>query len=150
MAKKDKPEVDNEDEVGSILDFSENISDAEAPEPLPDREYPATIQKAEMKTSDRTGSRYIAVTFKINVDDYPADYDANNAPDGTTLMYMRLSAEDNVQSRYRMRKFIEAIGAKGGKRIDLQEWIGLTAKITTKAEEYEGVKRAAIVKVEAE
>lgn len=148
MAKKHEVEETDDENVG-VLEYSEDISNAEAPEPLPDRAYTATIKAVERKVSATSGKPYLAVQFFIARDDYPADYDADNAPEGTVLVFNRVSPEDNAQARFRMRRFCEAIGAPTGRRISIGEWVGLQARVTLKAEEYEGVRRATITKVEA-
>lgn len=136
------------DENVSIVEFSEDISQAEAPEPLPPGEYAATIRGVEVKTSQR-GTRYAAVTFMVSPDEFPADYPMENAPDGKVLVYRRCSMEDNPQARYMLRNFIEAIGATAAKRIDVNEWVGLDAVIQVENEEYEGVMREQIARVTA-
>lgn len=130
-----------DDAPESILSYAEDINDAEAPEPLPEGDYPATIEKVERKTSTNTGNDYISVTFSISTDDYPADYDVNNAPEGKKISYNRLSPDDNIAARHRMKKFISAIGAEGGRDINLNDWVGLSAKLTLQHREYEGEQR---------
>ncbi len=71
MAKKDNVSLVDEEEDG-IIEFSENIADAEAPEPLPEREYNASIEKVSREQSSK-GSTYAAVSFRVNEEDYPAD-----------------------------------------------------------------------------
>lgn len=136
------------EDTTSIVEFSEDIGDAEAPEPLPAGEYPATIRGAEVKTSQR-GTLYAAVTFVVSPDEFPADYPVENAPDGKVIVYRRCSMEDNPQARYMLRNFIEAIGATASKKIDVNEWMGLSANIQVENEEYEGVMREQIVRVNA-
>ena len=133
-------------EEATIMDFSEDISTTEAPEPLPVGEYPAEIRAAEIKTSAK-GNRYCDVTFMISADEYPATYPAENAPDGTVLHYGRLPFEDSPRARFTIRKFCEAIGAPMAKRIDVGEWVGLSARVGVDHEEYEGINRARINKV---
>lgn len=136
------------DEVMSIVEFSEDISEAEAPEPLPAGEYPATIRGAEIKISQR-GTKYAAVTFVVSPDEFPADYPVENAPDGKVIVYRRCSMEDNPQARYMLKQFCESIGATASKRIDVNEWMGLNAMIQVENEEYEGVMREQIARVNA-
>ena len=133
--------------VPSIVEFSVDLGDQEAPKPLPESEYRATIRSAVKKTSQK-GTQYGEVGFFIAPDQYPADFTEGN-PDGTVLFFRRVSLEDNPQARFGTRRFIEAIGAKLGKRIDLNDWLGLEAAVEVKHEEYEGVPRANIVKVRA-
>jgi hypothetical protein len=131
----------------SIIEFSEDIANAEAPVPLPAGDYTAEIRAAEVKTSGK-GNEYFAVTFFIPPEQYPADY-TDGDPDGTTLGYNRLQKRDDTSGRYRVRKFCEAIGAKMGKKIDVNEWIGLTATVAVDNSEWEGEPRAEIKKVVA-
>lgn len=136
------------EETMSIVEFSEDIGEAEAPEPLPVGEYPATIMAAEVKISQRN-TKYAAVTFMVSPDEYPADYPADLAPDGKTIIHRRCSLEDNPQSRFMLRQFIEAIGATASKKIDVNEWVGLEANIEIDHDEYEGVTREQIKRVNA-
>lgn len=136
------------DDQTSIVEFSEDISAAEQPEPLPVGEYAATIRQAEVKTSQR-GTKYAAVTFLIAPEEFPADFPTENAPDGKVIVYRRCSLEDNPQARWMLRNFCEAIGATAAKRIDVNEWIGLEARVQIDHDEYEGVVREQISRVNA-
>lgn len=136
------------DETMSIVEFSEDIAEAEQPEPLPVGEYPAVIKTAEVKLSQRD-TKYAAVGFLVSVDDFPADYPQENAPDGKMIVYRRCSLEDNPQARYMLRQFCENIGATPSKRIDVNEWVGLEASIEIEHDEYEGVTREQIRRVNA-
>lgn len=147
MAKKDNVSLVDDEDMDSIIEFSENIADAEAPEPLPEREYVASIEAASREKSPTKGTIYASVTFHINEEDYPADYDTNNAPGGKKIRHI-VGLTDDAPSRHRLRKFSEAIGAPMAKRIDLSQWVGLQAKVTIKHDTYEGVKREKIIKVD--
>jgi hypothetical protein len=137
----------NMSEQSSILEFSEDIASAEAPVPLPVGDYPAEIRAAERKTSGK-GNDYGSVQFFIAPEAYPADY-TEGEPDGMVLTYNRVSLADTPAGRHRMRKFVEAIGAPGGTKIDMNDWIGRTATVSVVHDTYEGETRAAIAKVVA-
>ena len=128
----------------NILEYSSDISSAEAPPPLPVGEYPATIESVEAKTSATTGNDYLSVSFRIASDDFPADFDGSMYDNGLMLAYNRLVIDDNPRARYAMRKFCEAIGAKTGKQIDPNSFIGLNAKVKITHQSYEGEQRAQI------
>lgn len=136
------------EETMSIVEFSEDIGDAEQPEPLPVGEYNADIRGAEVKISQK-GTKYAAVTFVVSPDEYPADYPLENAPDGKVIIHRRCSLEDNPQARFMLRQFIEAIGATASKKIDVNDWVGLNAVIEVDHDEYEGVTREQIKRVNA-
>jgi hypothetical protein len=79
---------------GSILSFSEDITNATPPAPLPPGPYPAEIIGAQKRTSATTGKEYAQIMFRINAESYPADYTEGD-PDGTTLSYNRLQVDDS-------------------------------------------------------
>lgn len=137
------------EEVMSIVEFSEDISEAAEPEPLPVGEYPATIRQAEIKVSQR-GTKYAAVTFVVAPEEYPADFPLENAPDGKVIVFRRCSMEDNPQARFMLRNFCEAIGATASKKIDVNDWVGLDAAVEIDHDEYEGVTREQIKRVIAQ
>lgn len=142
-----KKETKHMSDVPSVFEYSEDISNAEAPVPLPVGDYPAEIRAAERKTSSK-GNDYAAVQFFIAPEAYPADY-SEGEPDGMILTFMRIGFQDTPAGRHRMRKFTEAIGAPGGTKVDVNDWIGRSATVSIVHDEYEGEKRAAIAKVTA-
>jgi hypothetical protein len=133
------------DQRPSVIEFSEDVSTQEAPQPLPPGDYPATIKHAEVKTSQRE-TKYAAVTFHISPDAYPADFTEGD-PDGETIIFRRVPMEDTARSRFMLKRFCESIGATPSKRIDVNEWVGLEATVTVQHEEYEGMPRATITRV---
>ena len=135
--------------VESIIEYADDIGDAEPPPPLPPQEYPFTIVGAEATVSN-AGNKYVAAALRISSDDFPADYEAEDGVDGMTLYYRRISLEDTQAGRYSLRRFCEAVGAPMGRRIDLSEWHGLTGRVTTVIETYEGVPRTVAKSVSAD
>jgi hypothetical protein len=130
----------------SLIEFSEDLSDAEAPTPLPPNIYPAKIMSAEPRTSQTTGNKYLSVMFHIDADSYPPDHQDGD-PDGMNLAYNRVLLEDNKNARYRLRKFLEAIGGPLGRTLDPSDLLGLTANVDVGEETYEGEKRSVIKRV---
>ena len=137
----------SEEDLPSIVEYSVDLNDQNAPEPLPTGEYVASIRATKKRMSARETS-YAEVLFHIPSDQYPADYTEGN-PDGTAIAYRRVSLEDTPQGRYGTRRFIEAIGAPLGKRVNLEDWLGMEAAVEVAHEEYEGVNRAVIARVRA-
>ena len=135
------------EEMSSIVEFSLDLNKQDAPEPLPSGRYTGVIRNAEVKDSQR-GTLYGAVSFHIGADQYPVDY-KDGGDDGLTLVYRRVGLEDNPQARYGAKRFIEAIGAPLGKKIDVTEWVGMEAALEVEHDEYEGVVRAVISRVHA-
>jgi len=131
---------------GSILEFSQDLSDAQPPPPLPVGPYQAEIVSAVWRTSGTTGGEYAQIMFRVHPDAYSADYTDGN-PDGTELAYNRLRKEDTPQSRWRWRLFMERVGGPLSRTIDLNTLIGLHGTIDVTHQEYEGEQRAQIARV---
>lgn len=136
-------------ELGSILDYSSDIADAEAPVALPAGDYPAKIVGAELGTSQSSGKKRVDVTWRIAPEDFPADYeDAESFADGKDV-HQYITAEDTKAARFRMKKFCEAIGATLSSRLDVNDWVGKSAIITIEPDEFEGIERERHRKTEA-
>lgn len=131
----------------SILEFSTDISEAEAPPPLPVGEYPATVESLETRTSSTSGREYLGVTLRVAPDDFPPDFDGTAYPDGVQLNYNRLFIEDNARNRYTMRKWCEALGAPMGKQIDPNDWIGMTLRVGINHRKWEDEDRPNVQKI---
>lgn len=128
-------------ELGSILEYSEDLKDAEAAKSLPASDYPATISSTELATSANSGKTNVKVTWRVKPEDFPADYeDADQYPDGKDIIQYVGTADDK-NSRFRMRRFLEAIGVKLGKKIDINDWVGKSAVLTLVPDEFEGVSK---------
>jgi hypothetical protein len=130
----------------SILEYSEDLNDATPPVPLPVGPYPAEIIGAIEKTSPRTGGKYLNVVFRISSESYPADF-LEGDPDGVELHYNRIQTEDLGRNRFRMRQFLERIGAPLARKVDLNALVGLTATVEITHDEYEGEVRAQIARI---
>lgn len=133
-------------EIG-ILEFSQDISEAEAPPPLPIGEYPSTVEALEVRVSNTSGREYLGVNLRISPDDFPPDFETDAYPDGVLLRYNRLFTEDNARNRYNFRKFCEALGAPMGKQIDPNDWIGMTIKVGINHRKWEDEDQANITKI---
>lgn len=150
MAKsKDKEEsiVDTSGEMGSIIELGMNIADAEQPDLLPAGEYLAEVRNATRRTSASSGNEYVAIQFYIPTEEFPADFDISNAPDGMTLTYNRVTipTPEDRRAAFRLRKFMETIDAPfEGSTLDLAKWTGLKARVRIKHGTYEGQTREEI------
>ncbi len=124
----------------SILTYSEDIATAEAPDPLPVGDYPASIHSIVVATSG-AGNRYLDSVMRVAPDDFPVDFPLENAPDGALIHYRRVSAEDNPRARHNMRIFCEATGVAASKNINVNEFLGAEVTISIRHDEYNGIVR---------
>jgi hypothetical protein len=131
---------------GSILTFSEDITNAQPPPPLPAGPYPAEIIGAQRRTSPTSGNEYAQIMMRINAEAYPADY-IDGDPDGTQLMYNRMVIGDSPTIRHRWRVFMERVGGPLGRSIDLNSLVGLTCTVEITHQEFEGEMRAQIARI---
>jgi hypothetical protein len=131
----------------SIIEYSSDINEAEAPPPLPIGEYPATVEALDVRTSNTSGREYLAVTLRVSPDDFPPDFEAEAYPEGVILNYNRLVLEDNSRARYNMKNWCKALGAPMGKTVDPNEWIGMSCRVGITHRRWEEEDRPNINKV---
>ena len=133
--------------ISSVIEYQEDITNAKAPAPLPVKKYHASIVDAKIATSIAKGTRYAAVTFMVPPEQYPADY-VDGAPDGTKIIYRRVSCEPTAAGIFGMSRFCKSIGAPTGRSVDLNDWIGRQATVEIAHTTYEGQTRHEIKNVE--
>lgn len=121
----------------TLFQFEQDISQQEAPQPIPIGTYRAVIRNVVAAPGKKDPSSFNAeVHFHIGPDQYPVDYQEGDA-DGTTLRFY-VSLANRPQSRFMLKNFCTAIQAPMGREIDLTTWLGLEAMIKVDHEEYEG------------
>lgn len=125
--KQENVRMMDDTEMG-IIEFGEDISDAEAPEPLPQGVYPAEVTSATAGESKSSGRLQITTRFRVSPDDYPADYPMEHAPDGFERSTWT-PCGDNPNGRHRTRQLCEALGVPASKNVDLSDFIGKTCRI---------------------
>lgn len=135
------------EEIESIIEYQDDIADAQPPAPLPVGKYLATVAGALIKIGQASGKKYCEVMFHIAPDHYPADF-VDGSPEGIKIAFRRLSPEGTALARYGMRRFCEAIGAPLGRKLDMSDWIGKEAMLDIVHREYEGSPRMDIKAVE--
>jgi hypothetical protein len=130
----------------TIIEFQTSLAEQGEPQPLPERDYTGEIRAAAKKTSPNSGLDYIQLDVFIPAEEYPADF-TDGDPDGTTLAYRRLTLENTPNARWRLKRLCEAVGITPGGTLDLNEFIGRSIRVRVKHSEYEGEKRADIVRL---
>lgn len=136
-------------ETRSILQFSKNIAEQEAPPALPPGEYPAQVVAAEVRENKSGDGDHVYITWEIKPEAYPADFDASFYPEGRRV-YQRLGASDIPSQRFRFKRFCEALGVPASTdTFDVGEWIGLSAILGLDVETFEEVETERVKKVMA-
>lgn len=131
----------------SLIQFSQNIADAEAPPPLPAGEYEAVCVGAVPGISKSSGNPMLPLTYKISADQFPADFDAGGA-DELTFVYNRLTTRDTAQDRFRMKNICLAHGVAMSNNIDANDFVGKKVRLVISiGKDLEGNDRSEISKV---
>lgn len=121
----------------TVFDFDQDISEQEAPQPLPIGTYRAVIRNVTSAPGKKDPtSRNAEVHFHVGADQYPVDYTEGD-PEGVTLRFY-VSLANKPASRFALKNFCQAIQAPMGRSIDLTTWLGLEAMVKVTHEEYEG------------
>lgn len=111
----------------SIMQFSQDIADAEAPPPFPAGTYKAECVASSYRVSPN-GTLQLNNQWRIPVEQYPADYQDGD-PDGTTLYGRGIRATDDQQGRFNMKKAMQRMGGPTGHTVDANSLIGLWANV---------------------
>ncbi len=134
------------EEMPSVFTYDEDVSQAEAPPPLPVGAYIAEVTSSILKNSAK-GNLNLVLGFKIDADQYPADFKDGN-PDGTTLTHYTSVANDQP-SKFRMKNFTEALGITVRKDLDVASFMGARARVNIVHELWDGLMRPKIKSVES-
>lgn len=134
----------DDNDLPSVLTFSEDIANAKAPAPIPASTYRASVKHAAHEVSKNSGKRMIKIEFHITADQYPADYTDGN-PDGTVLSYY-VPAEDTPQGRWNVKRACEQLGVPMSREIDVSQMFGREANVKVVHEPYEGQMTAKIAR----
>jgi hypothetical protein len=130
----------------SIIEYSQDLTNAEQPPLLPPGPYPAEIIGAMEKVSKTNGHKYLNVTARINAESYPADY-TDGDPEGVELQYNFIQLDDSPRNRFQMRRFLERVGAPLSRRVDLNELIGRTMTVDVVHNEWNDEQRLQIARI---
>lgn len=96
MTKKTHTTVDNvkesvtmHDDMGVIEEFVSDLATVADPDPLPARKYEAVVTEISIGLSKSSGKPTAKISYMIAPDQYPIDFDPENAPDGVTMTSYR-------------------------------------------------------------
>lgn len=136
---------------GDITELDQNLDAFDDYETLPKSSYPAECVLAEKRISEK-GNEYYYTNWTISPEDYPADYDKENAPEGTTLNYSRVQVPQNNDRRSitQVKKLYRAMGLSlKTKEIDPETWVGQKAKLVVGVGKFNGEQRNEIISIES-
>jgi len=125
----------------SIIELGIDLEEMQEYEALPDGPYVANIRDVEVKFSEKVPTGYYYIQLQVPVDEFPADYDAANAPEGLTIVYARMAVPtaNNRRSVAPFKNFLKAIGIEAkGSKFDPNEWVGKELQVLLKKTEYNG------------
>lgn len=138
------------EELSTVFDFEGDVNEAKAPEPLPEGEYPATVQGVEMKKS-QSGKSVAHIALLISASAYPPDY-ADGDPDGTVIKdYRTIHTEKRLW--FLNKQMMEAYGVRikrrgdGTSSIDVNDLQGQDVLVTVKHDMYQGRQTAKIASI---
>jgi len=127
--------------LATVFEFDGDVNASREPDPLPEGEYPATVQDVEVKQS-AAGNRVAHVTMLVSASAYPPDF-ADGDPDGTTVRDYRVVPKEK-REWYRVKNFMAAYGVRikrngdGTSTVDVGDLRGQDVLVTIKHELYPG------------
>lgn len=136
----------------SIIELSQDLGEMQEYEPLPAGPYRAIVRDVELRYSEKLPNGFFYIQLMIPTENFPADYDAGNAPEGLTVVYARVRVPDPADRRS-VRPFkhlLTALGLKdSGNKIDTSEWINKEVMVFLSVSEYQGAPVNNVERVDA-
>lgn len=135
----------------NVMELEQDLDQYEDYEILPARNYPAEIRKVDEQLYD-SGAEGYKISFRIDPESYPVDYDRENAPEGTTFIYQRIFKIDPKDRRSitAMKKWYKTMGLSlKTSVIDHTLWEGVKVTLNIGHGTWNGEKRAEIKGIEA-
>lgn len=124
-----------------LIKLSGDLSEMEEYQPLPAGPYRAEIREVEIKHSEKVPTGYIYMKLLVHPDDFPADYDRENAPEGVSVTYANVKVPDasNRRTIGPFKKLLKAVGMEAqGSEFDPSAWIGQECQVFLTVNEYQG------------
>jgi hypothetical protein len=125
----------------SIIELGMDLDQMAEYEALPDGPYKAEIRDVEVRFSEKVPHGYYYMQMLVPVDEFPADYDAGNAPEGLNIIHsrMKVPSVDDRRSVAPFKAFLKAVGiSTKGNKFDPQDWVGKQVQVLLKRSEYNG------------
>lgn len=145
--------IGDEQQAGDVLDIIEldvNLADAKPPVLLPKAYYEGEVRNITIKKSGK-GNDYYNIELLIPPDQFPANFDPENYPDGAMVYYNRLlTPGKDRRSVYNIKLWMEKLDLPTNtNKVDPNQWIGRPVKIKLDHNTYQGVTNMQVAGVEA-
>lgn len=127
--------------MSNLIQLSQNLEDMAEFEALPEGLYPAECQDVEVRHSEKVPNGFLYIQFRISPEDFPADYDVGNAPEGLSVVYASVKIPDATNRRTvkPFKRLAEAFGSDiSSAEFDPQEWVGKQVQVLLRKSEYQG------------
>lgn len=112
MAKSTEAQSDtiiDDDDSEALFTYDESLEQAEAPDPLPENKYRGEITDVRIGQSQLSGKDQLIFTLVIPPENFPVDFNPENAPDGVRLLFYSRDVDGSRVGRYEMRRICEAL-----------------------------------------
>lgn len=125
----------------NIIELGQDLDQMEEFEALPAGTYTAQLQDVEIRHSEKIPNGYLYIQLIVPTEEFPADYDVGNAPEGLVVTYANVKLPDmnNRRTVAPYKKLLEAVGVKAkGTKFDPNDWIGKDVQVNLTRSEYQG------------
>lgn len=137
----------DENALPSVVEFTEDVSLAEAPPVLPVGTYNATCSAASIKQStSKPENTLLNLEFTIDPNEFPADFPESEA---VKLYWNRNTVNKNTaRERWQLKQLGEKLKVVITRRLDANDFVGKQCKLKVKNGAWQGVPRAEIDAIE--
>ncbi len=123
-----------------LIKLAVDLEEMEEFQPLPAGPYRAEVREIEVKHSEKVPGGYLAMKLRIDPEDFPADYDRDNAPEGISVTYAQVKVPDGDRRKVRpFKQLLKALGiTASGTDFNPDDWIGKECQAFLSVNEYNG------------
>lgn len=118
-----------EDSEGFDFEYSQSLEDAVAPDPLPEREYIGEIVDFKKGVSNLTGKDNFTLVIVIPVEEFPSDYNPENAPDGMRLVFFSPDVDNSRKGMWNMKQICRKLRVPLTNRVSHTDFVGKKVRV---------------------
>jgi hypothetical protein len=137
----------DENALPSVYEYSEDVSNQEAPPALPSRTYPAICTGAVVRPGSKDPEKHLLnLEFTIDPSAFPADFTETEPQ----KLYWNRNAmnADTPKGRYQLKQLCEKMKVAASRKIDVNDFVGKQVNLKVKQGSWQGIPRAEIEAIE--
>jgi len=126
--------------MADLIKLAMNLEDMEEFQPLPAGPYRAEVREVTTKITEGVPNGFFVIKLRVDPNDFPVDYDPENAPEGVALTYANVKLPDGDRRKVKpFKNLLKALGVDAsGTSFDPSDWIGKEVQVFVSVNTFQG------------